>query len=106
MPYPVKNIFEAVGQSGGEEEFFTLFENSALKIERIVSHSHDSPEGFWYDQTEDEWVLVLRGAATLEFAGGDLVELKEGDFLLIPRRQKHRVCRTSDATVWLAIHIK
>ncbi len=106
MPIPVKKIFAGVAQTGGEEEFFTPFENSALKIERIVSHCHSSPEGFWYDQAEDEWVMVLRGEATLEFAGGDLIEMKEGDYLLIPRRQKHRVCCTGPATVWLAVHMK
>ena len=102
----VRNVFAGVGQRGRAEQFLTLWENSALKIERILSHRHSSPEGFWYDQVEDEWVMVLRGEATLEFAEGDLVEMKEGDFLLIPRRQKHRVRRTGAATVWLAIHIK
>ena len=102
----VRNIFAGAGRRGRAEQFLTLCDNSALKIERIVSHGHRSPEGFWYDQAEDEWVMVLRGEATLEFAEGDLVEMNEGDFLLIPRRQKHRVRRTGGATVWPAIHIK
>jgi cupin 2 domain-containing protein len=102
----VKNIFEAAVAASGAEEFATLFENPVLKIERIVSHSHRSPEGFWYDQSADEWVLVVRGAATLEFAGGELVEMNEGDHLLIPRHTRHRVCRTTAETVWLAVHLK
>jgi cupin 2 domain-containing protein len=102
----VKNIFAAAGAMIGEEAFTTLFEDSALKIERIVSHSHSSPEGFWYDQSDDEWVIVLRGAATLEFAGGELVEMNEGDYLMIPRRVRHRVRRTSEQTIWLAVHLK
>jgi cupin 2 domain-containing protein len=102
----LKNIFAGAAGINGEEEFATLFENSALKIEKIVSHSHSSPEGFWYDQREDEWVLVLRGAATLEFAAGELLEMNEGDYLMIPRNVKHRVRQTSPETIWLAVHIK
>ena len=102
----VKNIFDATVAVSGAEEFATLFENPAVKIERIVSHSHSSPEGLWYDQSADEWVLVVRGAATLEFAGGELVEMNEGDHLLIPRHTRHRVRRTTDETIWLAVHVK
>jgi cupin 2 domain-containing protein len=102
----VKNIFAAVGAISGAEEFATLFENSALKIERIVSRSHHSPKGFWYDQSEDEWVIVLHGTATLELADGELVELNEGDYLLIPRHMRHRVQRTGEETIWLAVHLK
>jgi cupin 2 domain-containing protein len=76
-----------------------------VKIERIVSHAHCTPPGFWYDQADDEWVMVLRGQATLEFQGGEPVELKEGDFVTIPRYVKHRVQRTDTQTVWLAVKI-
>jgi cupin 2 domain-containing protein len=106
MPIAVKNIFVPVAEMGAEEGFVTLLEASALKIERIVSRGHASPEGFWYDQSEDEWVMVLRGEAALEFAGGEGVELKEGDYLTIPRHVKHRVCRTGPDTIWLAVHFK
>ena len=106
MAISVKNIFARVPQNSAEEEFVTLFENSSLKIERIVSHSHASPEGFWYDQTEDEWVIILRGEANLEFASGEQVEMGEGDYLTIPRHVKHRVRRTGPDTIWLAVHLK
>ena len=102
----LKNIFADVGAMSGEEEFATILEDPALKIERIVSHSHSSPDGFWYDQSDDEWVIVLRGAAALEFADGELVEMHEGDYFIIPRHVRHRVRRTSDETIWLAVHIK
>jgi cupin 2 domain-containing protein len=106
MTNEVKNLYAGVPHSSGQEAFATLFENSALKLERIVSHSYSSPEGFWYDQTEDEWVIVLRGAATLEFAGGELIKLNVGDYLTIPRHVKHRVRHTSRETVWLTVHMK
>jgi cupin 2 domain-containing protein len=54
-----------------------------VRIERIVSHGHASPEEFWYDQDRHEWVVVLTGAARLRFED-ETVELKPGNFLNIP----------------------
>lgn len=102
----VKNLFTDPTNAMVGEEFLTLFENANAKIERIVSHAHQSPAGFWYDQAEDEWVVVLRGTATLEFAGSEQVELTAGDYLTIPRHVKHRVAQTSEETIWLAVHLK
>jgi hypothetical protein len=42
------------------EQVATLLTKSSLRIERIVSLGQASPPGFWYDQAEGEWVLVLR----------------------------------------------
>lgn len=106
MTVLVENIFADLPESIGEEQFVTLFENKLVRIERIVSHSHSSPTGFWYDQSEREWVIVLRGHATLEFEGGELIEMKEGDHLTIPSHVKHRVNQTGPDTIWLAVHIK
>jgi cupin 2 domain-containing protein len=106
MSVRVRNIFTGVSAVAGEESFLTLFESDAVKIERIVSHAHSSPLGFWYDQAEQEWVILVRGQATLEFADGRLVELKEGDYLAIAPHAKHRVQQTASETVWLAVHLK
>jgi cupin 2 domain-containing protein len=107
MKVVVKNIFDNVSQAAGaQEEYSTLFGNSAVKIERIVSYHHSSPAGIWYDQSGDEWVIVLRGSATLEFEGRKFVEMIAGDYLEIPRHVKHRVARTGDETIWLAVHSK
>ena len=102
----VKNLFANLPKVKAVEEFSTLFENSNVKIERIVSHSSPSPDGFWYDQADDEWVALLRGGATLEFADGELIEMGPGDSLTIPRHVKHRVARTIAETIWLAVHVK
>jgi len=102
----VKNIFADIASSVNQEQFLTLFENGTIKVERIVSHTYESPEQFWYDQPETEWVMVVRGAATLEFSGGKLVEMKEGDHVTIPSHVKHRVHHTSPQTIWLAVHVK
>lgn len=61
----------------------TLLEAANVRIERIVSHGHASPEGFWYDQEQHEWVIVLKGAARLRFEDG-IVEMMPGDFINIP----------------------
>ena len=106
VSFAVQNIFSQLPKATDEEQFLTLFKNAAVKVERIVSQSHSSPAGFWYDQAEDEWVIVLRGSAALEFATGEIVEMKEGDYLLIPRGVRHRVARTGAETVWLAVHLK
>jgi len=101
----VKNLFANLSRAEVGEEFSTLFENPNVRIERIVSHSCPSPAGFWYAQDNDEWVVVLRGTATLEFADGARVELRAGDYLTLPRHVKHRVAATDAETIWLAVHI-
>ena len=75
-----------------------------LLLERIVSFGHVTPEGEWYDQKRDEWVLVLEGSATLEYADGMQVVLERGEHHFIPRHRKHRVSRTSKPCIWLALH--
>jgi hypothetical protein len=40
-----------------------------LRIERIVSTGQASPPDGWYDQEWDEWVILLRGGARLQFEG-------------------------------------
>jgi cupin 2 domain-containing protein len=106
MTIEIKNLFANRPAGVNAETLVTLFENSTAKIERIVSHSHQSPPDFWYDQADDEWVMVLRGGASLEFADGAMIELTTGDYLTIPRHVKHRVTRTGEETIWLAVHLK
>lgn len=98
------NLFTDLPLNLPEELFTTLLEANNLRIERIVSHGHASPEGFWYDQDQHEWVVVLQGAARLSIEGADQ-ELKPGDYIDIPARQKHRVEWTTpdEPTVWLAV---
>jgi len=106
VPIEVKNIFADLPHEIGGEEFSKIFQSDSTKIERIVSHLHRSPPDFWYDEPQDEWVIVLRGDATLDFEAADSVELKAGDYLTIPRHVRHRVARTSEETIWLAVYSK
>jgi len=88
-----------------EELFTTLLQAPGVQIERIVSHGHQSPDGFWYDQATGEWVIVLKGAARIQFED-HTIELAPGDYLDIPAHMKHRVAWTPPAepTIWLAVH--
>lgn len=106
MTAPVRNIFAQIPETLAQEHFLTLCENRTVTIERIVSRSHSSPPGFWYDQNDDEWVIVLRGDAVLEFEGGELIQMNAGDHLLIPGHVRHRVNKTGPDTVWLAVRMK
>lgn len=99
------NLLSPLPTPGSEEHFATLFANPAVRVERIVSHHHSSPPDFWYDQAEDEWVLLVQGSAELEFADGTRHALVAGDWLLIPAGCRHRVAATGPASVWLALHL-
>jgi len=101
------NVFSPVAGASGQEVVEALAGACSVRIERIVSRGHSSPEGFWYDQETDEWVIVLRGHARLRFeAADDLVEMGPGDHLHIPAHCRHRVDWTAPdgETVWLAVH--
>jgi len=103
------NLFEGLQPHSNEELFTKLLDSPSVRIERIVSHGHASPEGFWYDQDEHEWVVVLKGAARLRFEDDSrAIELKPGDSLTIPAHRRHRVEWTTpdEPTVWLAVHYK
>ena len=88
-----------------DELFTILLEAANVRIERIVSLGHSSPEGFWFDQDQHEWVVLLKGAAKLEFEDG-IVQMRPGDIVNIPAHKKHRVEWTTpdEPTVWLAVH--
>ena len=100
-----KNIFADIPKDLENEIFETICSSSSFRIERILSKGHQTPEGFWYDQDQPEWVLVLKGGATLEFADGGRYNLGVGDYMNIPAHTKHRVSRTSEeeVTIWLAV---
>ena len=98
------NLFSNIPASLPEELVTVLQQGHGVRIERIVSTGHRSPDGLWYDQAENEWVMVLTGAARLAFE--DLVvEILPGDSINIPAHTRHRVEWTTadEPTVWLAV---
>ena len=101
-----KSITGGLPPSLDEEWIQELAAGHHVKIERIVSKGHKSPDDFWYDQRQNEWVLVLEGNARLFFEEGmQHVEMKAGDYLMIPSGKKHRVTWTDPLveTIWLAV---
>jgi cupin 2 domain-containing protein len=89
------------------EQVTPLVERPGWRIERIVSTGQVTPQGEWFDQDSDEWVLLVAGAARLYIEGEpEERTLAPGDFVLLPARCRHRVTWTDTAspTVWLAVH--
>lgn len=102
------NIFANLPKALPDEVMETLAEVGSVRIERIVSNGQATPEGEWYDQGWDEWVLLLAGSAGLliENEGAERT-LRAGDYLMIPAHCRHRVAWTDprEKTIWLAVHI-
>lgn len=107
MSISLASLFADIPQQLPDELCQTLLQNPTVRIERILSKGHSSPEQGWYDQEQSEWVLLLQGQAKLSFADGSAIEMSAGDYLLLPAHCKHRVDWTSrdPVCVWLAIHI-
>ncbi|MBN1548293.1 MAG: cupin domain-containing protein [Syntrophaceae bacterium] len=103
--YEVINFFAALPDKLEEESFSELCRCSGFRVERICSRGQASPPGFWYDQDHAEWVMLLQGAAGLQFDGEEELTLSQGDCILIPAHARHRVSWTTpeETTVWLAV---
>ena len=100
------NLLFPLPDARAAEYVAALFTRPGLRLERIVSLGQASPPGFWYDQPEGEWVLLLAGAARLRFADETEARLLgPGDWLDIAPHRRHRVDWTDpeNPTVWLAV---
>lgn len=105
-PDDQRNLFSGDCPAAGEERLEILASGPGWRLERIHSCLASSPASGWYDQTELEWVLVLRGSAQLQFEDEQQPrDLCVGDSLLIAPHRRHRVVATDPApgTVWLAL---
>jgi cupin 2 domain-containing protein len=101
-------LFTDIPEALENEQFLNLFSAPGVRIERIVSTGHATPESEWLDQDWTECVALLAGAAAIQIEGEPSVRtLEPGDWLLIPRHTRHRVEWTDStgATIWLAIHV-
>jgi cupin 2 domain-containing protein len=99
------NLFSPLPEARAAETVELLLARPGLRLERIVSFGQASPPGFWYDQPEGEWVLLLKGAALLRFADEAAPRrLLPGDVVEIAPHRRHRVEWTDpeQPTVWLA----
>lgn len=96
------NFFNTSTPPKGQEVLTTLLQHQNVTINRIVSNALE--EGVWYDQDEDEWLLLLEGTARLE-VDGDEKRLEKGDMLFIGAHTKHQLLGTSADALWLTVHI-
>jgi cupin 2 domain-containing protein len=108
MSVPSGNLFAGLPPATPAGEVFdVLAERAGWKVERITSWGHATLAGEWFDQTTDEWVVLLTGAARLLIEGETAPrELTPGDWVFLAARVRHRVEWTDPArpTVWLAFH--
>jgi cupin 2 domain-containing protein len=102
----IANLLAQLPSRADDEIVEPLLERPGLRLERIVSWGHATPVGQWYDQEQEEWVMVLSGAARMRIQGKGEYALGPGDSVLLPAHCRHRVEWTDpDApTVWLALH--
>ncbi len=103
----IKNIFSDIPKQIPNEIFETIIKSNQFRMERIISCGQPTTEGEWYDQDQNEWVIVLKGNAGLLFEGNnEIIIMKTGDYINIPAHKKHRVewTDTKEETIWLAIH--
>jgi len=102
----IKNFLVGIPLNIQKEVTERIISNANVRIERIISRGQSSPENFWYDQEENEWVILIKGRARLSFYDENkIVVLNEGDYLDIPAHKKHRVEWTDPdkETIWLAV---
>lgn len=101
------NLFQDLPENLDEEAIETLVSRAGMRLVRIVSTGQATAEGEWYDQTDWEWVVLLKGSAGLRLeAEAEARTLAPGDFVHIPAGKRHRVewTATDEPTVWLALH--
>ena len=107
MQPAIDNIFTGLPSAEADEIFETIAASADVRIERIVSHGQATPAGEWFEQEQDEWVMLLSGSAGILFEGdSEARRLVSGDHLLIPAGCRHRVAWTATDcdTIWLAVH--
>jgi cupin 2 domain-containing protein len=103
-----ESIFDQIPESLPEELITVLKKSNNIRIERIVSNGHTSPDEGWYDQDEDEWVILIDGFTGITFEDGKEILLNRGDYMFIPAHKKHKVTFTTQKrnSIWLAIFFK
>lgn len=96
------NLHDGAFPPAEGERFDTLLARRNLVIERIVSSANTTPTPFV--QTQDEWVMLAQGSATLE-VDGVARRLRAGDHVFIAAHVPHTVTQVSDGAIWLAVHL-
>lgn len=96
------NLFDSSDTPPHGERFDSLLVHRNLVIERIVSSADIQPVD--YLQPQDEWVILVRGAAIMD-VDGKRTTLGPGDYLFLPAGTPHRLETAEPGTLWLAVHL-
>ncbi|WP_320676522.1 Nif11 domain/cupin domain-containing protein [Prochlorococcus sp. MIT 1300] len=102
----IEGLIKSCRRQKGDESKHIIHQGDTWRLELVQSFAASSPQGFWYDQLEHEWILLLRGSATIKFKDPELLlELNVGDQLHLPPHRLHRVERTDPlpGTLWLTL---
>ena len=103
----IQNFLSDIPNTSSTEIIQKMLEGESFFVERIISYGQASPEGFWYDQDKNEFILIVQGSAGIKLENeSEMVVLTTGDYLDICAHVKHRVEWTDPAgdTIWLAVH--
>src|SRR5262245_11784786 len=96
------NLFNDAAPPRESERVDALLTHRNLVIERIISSADFASRE--YVQSQDEWVVLLKGEAILQI-GGQRVSLAAGDYVFLPARTPHTVEQASSGALWLAVHL-
>ncbi len=101
----MNNLLTSLPDHVDHERLDEILRQDNIRIERILSQGHTSPKTGWYDQEENEWVVVLQGSGEITFEDGDKAQLQPGDHINIPAHRRHKVSWTDpdNFTIWLAV---
>lgn len=96
------NLFDIPQIELNEELTTLIMKNENIRVERIISTGQTTD---WYEQDQYELVFLLSGNAKIEYENKEIIELKAGDTIKIPKHKRHRVAFTSKTPpcVWLCI---
>ena len=82
-----KNLFSNIPHNLQKELIEPLIKTKNCKIERIISKGHATPKGKWYDQKQNEFVLLIKGEADLLVENQKVLD-KSSDFWM----QENHLC--------------
>ncbi|MDY2927641.1 cupin domain-containing protein, partial [Anaerococcus sp.] len=94
-------LFDHIKFSDLEEIEEGIFENEKVRALRTMSLNQVT--GFMV-QDEDEFVILMDGLASIE-TESEVVRMKKGDFLFIPKGLRHRVI-DQDKALWFCLFVK
>lgn len=95
------NLFDHTRFSELEEIDEGIFENEKVRALRTLSLNQVTD---YMVQDEDEVVILMEGLASIE-TESEIVRMKKGDFLFIPKGLRHRVI-DQDKAVWFCLFVK